>query len=189
MKVKIVSAKKLDELYTGRCGVIPVTIVGGKLYFQIGKYKSTSIKEFTDFGGGVKKGESALRGGFREFTEETKGIFSSINIDNALALVDANADPFPKKEYKFKNNMAIIFVPVSNKWIERSNQEFKSRGGHSEISELCWVDEKNFDLLVHEKLFSYDGYTFWYRIRSFLRQGWTNNFKNRLFEIIQKEMI
>jgi 8-oxo-dGTP pyrophosphatase MutT (NUDIX family) len=59
--------------------ILPVAIHNGKLYFLFGKENSLedSAKGFSDFGGGVDAGETALQTAMREGSEELTGFLGT----------------------------------------------------------------------------------------------------------------
>lgn len=134
---------------TCRGGVIPYTIVGGRVYFLLARHRESN--ELGDFGGGIKKNEFSLNGSFREYEEESNGIFSkyynsSNDFLDKLALVDGD-------------RMAVLFVPIDKNWLRNKNAqkaflENKKENGKkssNEISEVVWVDEERFKELVTRK--------------------------------------
>jgi hypothetical protein len=59
-------------------GILPTTLVNGKLYFLFGKEnKYADTSGFSDFGGGTEKGESYLDTAIREGGEELTGFLGS----------------------------------------------------------------------------------------------------------------
>ena len=59
-------------------GILPATIIKGKLYFLFGKEnKYADTPGFSDFGGGTEKGESYLETAIREGGEELTGFLGS----------------------------------------------------------------------------------------------------------------
>ena len=59
--------------------VLPVSLHEGKLYFLFGKEndKEDSAKGFSDFGGGIEKGESKMETAIREGAEEITGFLGN----------------------------------------------------------------------------------------------------------------
>jgi hypothetical protein len=133
---------------TSRGGVIPYTIINGKVHFLLARDHKT--RDLGDFGGGIKKNESCLGGSMREWVEESNGIFSISPDDilDKLAILDGT-------------KMVIIFVPIDKSWFKNAQKEFekKKKKNSNEISEIVWVDEDRFAMLVcglyrYEKLWS-----------------------------------
>ena len=61
--------------------LLPVAMHGKKLYFLFGKENllEDSAKGFSDFGGGIEKGEARLETAFREGSEEMSGFLGNAN--------------------------------------------------------------------------------------------------------------
>jgi len=59
--------------------ILPVALHKGKLYFLLGKENpmETYEKGFSDFGGGIEKGESTLEAALREGSEELSGFLGT----------------------------------------------------------------------------------------------------------------
>jgi hypothetical protein len=56
--------------------VLPIAKHNNKIYFLFGRESDEDeTPGFSDFGGGIKPGENTFSAAFREFTEETTGIF------------------------------------------------------------------------------------------------------------------
>lgn len=142
--------KCLSDIKTRRCGVIPYTLVlpknsteSSQLWFLLARHRLTG--ELGDFGGGIKKVEKTLVGGFRELQEESRGIFSEIyrspnDLEHCVTVIDNKAD------------MAEIFVPVGPEWFLIVDDKFKraisQKKGFDEMSELVWVSEETMNKLV-----------------------------------------
>ena len=57
---------------------LPATIYKNKLLFLFGKEsRNDETRGFSDFGGGIEKGENILEGALREFSEETSGFLGN----------------------------------------------------------------------------------------------------------------
>lgn len=173
----------LGDIKTRRCGIIPYTMIPAKganppkLLFLLARHSLT--KELGDHGGGIKKMEKALDGGFREFQEESRGIFSEIykspsDLSACMALID-------------RDDMAEIFVPVGPEWILTAPIKFHSaptgnqpiypmdfyRPQSDEISEVIWVTEDTLNDLVWGRSGCNPGmgdFIMWKRIRTFLQR-------------------
>lgn len=165
----------LSRQKTIRGGVIPYTIINGKVYFLLARHGET--RDLGDFGGGIKKHEFSLNGSLREYEEESNGIFSVSPNDllDALALVDGS-------------NMAIIFVLIDKTWFQKAQNEFQkskktAKKASNEISEVVWIDEDFFVRLVlsgarrgvKEKL--------WTRVQNFLKKTDVRKIPNALRDI------
>ena len=61
--------------------ILPVALHNGQLYFLFGKENQMedSAKGFSDFGGGVEKGETILETAYREGSEELSGFLGDAN--------------------------------------------------------------------------------------------------------------
>ena len=136
---------------------MPFTVYKGELWFLFARHKVS--RELGDWAGGIKKHETALSGGFREFREESKEIFTEITLNDCasqIALVDGV-------------NMATIFVPISYMWLDKASQKFKDAtsecSSSNEISEAVWISESKFYSLV--RLPAYRGDIMWRKIRKF----------------------
>lgn len=170
----------LADKRTSRCGIIPYIqmMVDGqeKLYFLLAKDRETG--EFGDFGGGVKKKETSLEGGVREFDEESRGIFRDIY---------KSVQDFANKPAAVNGTkMAIVFAPVPFEWAARTNLRAKfventtTKRINNEIADFLWIDEQTFVNLiskgsllprqVHKDLRPYvptQGLRLWKVVRSF----------------------
>ena len=106
-----------------RAGAIIYTHEGNKTYFCLGI--DTQSGNLTDFGGGVKKGETIVEGGLRELEEESEGIFGTINTDDILNTVTFHC-----------HNMAIMFIPLK---VDRNEmiRTFKTRVRVNPTPEVC----------------------------------------------------
>jgi hypothetical protein len=101
-----------------RAGVIPYTIINGDLWFLMGVDAKT--KDLSDFGGGRENRESIIDCAYREFIEETCGIFSGDvslkNLQESLVVPGLS--------------MMVFFVYVDgSKWFEMANDSFRQALG------------------------------------------------------------
>lgn len=175
-----IEAFKLANFKTQRAGVIPYFIdLNGNISFLLARH-STS-KELGDFGGGVRKNESALSAAFREFDEETLGIFSNL-YSNAASLEKCMA-------FTDRNLMSIIFAPVFDfrdvcskfdNALAAAKIAQPRKKSISEISEVLWVSKftfcelvQNYQTVGHEKI--------WKKVRGFLRRIKIDNFLENRF--------
>lgn len=158
----IVFARAISQ--TDRCGIIPYVYKKseGQMFFLLAHHSKT--RELGDFGGGRKKDESALSCCLREFMEESHGIFneeySTINdLQDKISLTDGS-------------KMTIIFVPVSEKWLNDAVTAFKKkRTKNDEIRDIRWVDRSTFfDLIRPRKSHSLGDkkYKMWKKVSNFL---------------------
>jgi 8-oxo-dGTP pyrophosphatase MutT (NUDIX family) len=169
-----ITGKYLSSTRTIRAGVIPYRFnpVTGELSFLLARHSSS--KELGDFGGGVRKNESALQAAFREFDEETLGVFSEFyskpeDLELCPAFIDGGS-------------MSVIFAPVPYDFdvYERfsdARMQNSSRAHHGahhkplrkalvEISEVVWASVTEFRRLIrkgehHKKIV--DGLPKWMR--------------------------
>lgn len=168
-KFPIVYAKTIDvrQIKTKRAGVIPYVNVNGNLHFLMGR--DTTSKDWTDFGGGVKLGETALSGAIREFKEETYRIFddevySPSNFENSMAVTD----------YKF---MTIFFIKIDEKWLYEANTRFYKVKKMNEVDRIVWIHENRFQKIIH-----YGEEKMWSKVRNFLC-----NVNSNLYYILKTE--
>jgi transposase len=156
----LVFGSQLADVRTDRCGVLPFTIINDKFYFLFPKHKST--QELCDFGGGIKKNETALSGGFREFLEESRNIFD-ITIDNLIHSI---------AWLNKKKTMALIFVHVDVSWYTNAGVKFHSvpsenlKKCSSEISDILWID-----MATLHSIISSDDETMWYKLKFFFKNN------------------
>lgn len=158
----------VENIKTRRAGVIPYTIVNNFVYFLLGT--DSNFGELTDFGGGVKKDETCIMGAFREFKEETNGIFDSCIYDynqfkNSLVFTD-----FRK--------MTLLFLKIDNTWLSKAVEKFHNNKHlatskySKEISELVWLHENKFKQTVNKNFEN----LMWNKIRCFIQQHHNDNF-------------
>jgi 8-oxo-dGTP pyrophosphatase MutT (NUDIX family) len=153
----IISASTLALIRTKRCGVLPYTRHNDKFWFMLGRHADT--QDLCDFGGGVKKDETALDAGLREFHEETRDIFTGFSFDvkNCASFINR------------QGTMAIIFLYIAEEWFYRAPTEFQKiiplYKKHREICDVVWVHEK----AMKNMLWGYKKSTdvVWSRIRVF----------------------
>lgn len=146
-----VSGAYLSTVKTLRSGAIIVTRgESGGWWFLLAKHPSGDLG---DFGGGVKKGETAMDAARRELEEETNGLSREMlpldfDFGAALGLVTTTTnrpDIFA---------MAILFFEVDSKWLHKAHPRFLELSetnrdrSTQEISDVVWVDEKSFEELV-----------------------------------------
>jgi len=164
---KFISPDDLEKLKSIRSSIIPFTIVNNSIWFLVGVDKNTG--EITDLGGGVKKNENNLIAGYREFNEETKGIFgciSDINLNKTVALIDYK---YKKVNEEKTYQMSTLFIPIDNSYtINTKNFStiIASEKHKNEIEELLWIKDSEFEQLLQNKHLKY---VLWQRIRSFYK--------------------
>lgn len=165
----ITTGSQLSNLKSLRGSVIPYFIrkSDGKIYFLFGiDWKTNDI---TCFGGGIKKTEYSLKGGIREFREETREIFNS-------EIYDINQKSCCVGLYT--KQMSVIFVPVKEEWHEKAVNMFMAsetrenylKKGYNEISRVVWIEYSDFLSLLHPK-----DRRMWGRIKKFYRKEFDGN--------------
>lgn len=147
-----------DRIHTERAGVIPYTLdKDGNIYFLFGvDYRSGDI---TDFGGSAKRLETAFQTAFREFQEESKGIFPEKlyifeSFPNATVLTD-------------KKKMTIVFIPIDTQWIKKATKSYYKKRKESKYNELYnirWVCKQDFLKMLED----HDG-RMWFKVKDFLK--------------------
>jgi len=160
----------LSAVKTERAGVIPYTIINNKVFFLLAKHKFSG--DLGDFGGGVKKEETSLKGAIREYYEESGSIFinEKADYDHSLALLD--------------NKMAILFLYIQKEWYGKAEKVFAKqkkaetmypscRQGTDEISDILWVSESQFVNLVKypkSRRYQSDNLKLWKLIVNFFKK-------------------
>lgn len=141
--VKIDYIKNVDwtKQRQQRAGVIVYREIDGRLIFCMGA--DTSSDNITDFGGGVKQRDrNSVRGGLREFLEETLGVFGSFTEDqvqNCLVV--------------YSEVMMIMFLHLDFN-IETTTALFEDRlrrARHPEIKKLVWMSKARFFSSIDER--------------------------------------
>ena len=144
-----VTGSRLASFRTIRAGVIPYRVdpLTGDLSFLLARHGSS--KELGDFGGGVRKNESALQAAFREFAEETLGVFSDFySQPEDLGLCPTFVDG---------RSMSVIFAPVPFDFdVEKHFGEARKKNHSSsvqrkafvEISDVVWTSNGEFRKLI-----------------------------------------
>ena len=160
----------LKEIKSIRSSVILYTIINNNIWFLLGIDKKTG--EITDLGGGIKKHENNLVAGYREFNEETNGIFkdvtNSINLDNTVALINYKQRHGVDSNMK-KYLMSVLFIPVDGSFTIKSRQfknEVNNNGDacNDEIKDLVWIKDVEFIDLINR---THCRYNLWSRIANF----------------------
>lgn len=100
--------------------ILPVSIHNGKLYFLFGKENELekSAQGFSDFGGGMEKGETAFDTACREGAEELTGFLGS---SNNIRKFIRNGGGYLKLGDPTKYNIHIIRMDYDEKLIEYYN--------------------------------------------------------------------
>lgn len=141
-KVKDINFKKYKPI---RAGVLVYSKINNAIYFCFGE--DVKYKELTDFGGGVKYiklKENAFFGAWREYVEESLGVFKDISIDklwNSIAV--------------YSETMMIILCKTESPQI-LTKKEFKSKVDiqkSPEVSKIVWLrPNKIFNANVYLKV-------------------------------------
>jgi len=169
---------QLIEHCSIRSAIVPYTIAENsdgicELWFFFGI--DTASKDLTDFGGGVKRHENVITGGYRELNEETKGIFKNvIKIEDLERSVGATIK-------SRANQMSVLFVPIGREWIKKASVLFEeakiNTSDCNEIFRVEPINENSFLQLIH----SSDS-IMWKNIRRFYSMIYTDRFRNRLYD-------
>jgi hypothetical protein len=177
--MSLLPASKLSKVKTYRASVLPYTVLYDdddipKIYYLIARDKISG--EWNDFGGGVKKNETVLEAGYREFQEESRNIFVSMYPSpNSLSMSAAILDI---KSYK----ASVIFLPVKSDRITTTakvfndqglRDQYKAKRHYNEIDIVEWISEDVFWGLVQGKL--YKSSRMWNRCRDFYNQWYTKD--------------
>lgn len=162
----ITTARQVAEMHITRSGVLPYTIMDGEIYFLFGV--DSKYNQLTDFGGGVKKTETLVTGGYREFQEESHSIFSKYikpqSILDCVTLLD--------------DQMAIIFLPIRNSWYYKAAQAFsKKKHKLSENASVVWV---NVRLLMEHYV---KQPIVWEKVSTFLKENFTDDARENLVKV------
>lgn len=160
----ITAGISLSAVKTHRAGVIPYTSINGKMHFLLAKDRS--FGELTDFGGGVKGEETALKGALREYSEESNYIFENekADLDNSVAITDGK--------------MAILFLHIDSSWYYKASRVFAEKKvtegepALQEVSEILWVtEERLINLIKFQKTTRFNRHSqhprLWKRISNF----------------------
>lgn len=134
-------------------GILPYAIHNDKLYFLLGRENPGSDPKknnlFSDFGGGTEKNETPEQTAFREFTEETMGIYEHLDItldekqsyNNGLYYQYMVKIPYSEAEPRTYNSMMSMLSKCRRK--KRYKNGFNSliptcNTGLAEKTEIKW---------------------------------------------------
>lgn len=137
-----------------RAGAIIYTKYHGITYFCLGI--DTESGNLTDFGGGVKKGESIIEGGLRELEEESQGVFGHMVPDDIENTVTFHS-----------YNMAITFIPLEvnpRSVTEMFKQKIKNKE-NPEVCDITWLNTEEFLESIHGR-----GKKLYIRVRKLLNK-------------------
>lgn len=154
-----------------RCGILPYIILNEKYYICFGKDHKSG--DYTDFGGGVHKGEEPLQCAIREFSEESRGVFGKISIEDLQGCT-----------CMYNKKMLIVIINIFAKsnlgspldLIKNSLSDFRSMSyipedhrsdpKYNEIKAISWISEDIIKDVFIDNGYSIKVYT---RVRKFLR--------------------
>ena len=174
----LIPGAQLAIIKTIRAAVVPYTVkkdANGlpRIFFMFAIDKKTG--DITDFGGGVKKYESSLVAGLREFREESNEIFDDLYDINDMYLSFALVG---KKR-------SALFIPVHEKWFDIAPRIFENKkrltskknrkSSHDEVSKVFWMGEDSFMNIISGK-----DKSMWAVIKNFYRNGYTPDVGNVL---------
>lgn len=138
-----------------RAGVIPYTIAFNRVYFLMGVDRGTH--ELTDFGGGIKNGESPVQAALRELGEETCGLFGEHITVSHLERSKCVAN--------YKSNAFIYFARVSVKWLYIAEEQFSKIPCKTEVVGVKWLTDEEFKHVIFNK----QSQVLWKRVQNILR--------------------
>jgi len=121
-----------------RSGAIIYTRNNDKTYFCLGI--DTQSGNITDFGGGVKKGETIVLGGLRELEEESQGVFGNIDPSEIRDTITFHS-----------YNMAIMFIPLDVD-MDQITKNFRSKikgKTNPEVCDIVWLDTQELLESIH----------------------------------------
>ena len=121
-----------------RAGAIIYTQEGDQTYFCLGV--DTQSGNITDFGGGVKKGETIIEGGLRELHEESLGIFGDLEVGNVLENITYHCF-----------NMAIMFIKldISRDKVTAEFKELVKNRENPEVCDIVWLSKDELLESIH----------------------------------------
>lgn len=168
----LVNGSDLNKDYSitnKRSGVIVYAVKDGRLHFLLGVDKRT--REYTDFGGGCKNNETLLQGAWREFQEESCGVFSMFSqncLDTSIAVCNSASNS------KLQPNSAIFFLEAPSVLLDIAPPMFtyiRKDILHEKANKKCleniaiqWVDDDDFQHMA----FNSSCKLMWSRIQRFL---------------------
>ena len=151
-----------------RAGLIPFTIridecTGNPtLYYLVAIDRKT--REYADFGGGCKRGETFVDGALREFNEESCEIFNNVITKEDLLKSVVITD--------ITRSNAIFFVQIKEWWLYNAERKFKENQEHdffnrkkyNENIGIKWLSEDNFNKVSFNKTST----NMWRKLQHFL---------------------
>lgn len=176
----LVNGSDLKDTYkikNKRAGVIVYTFYEGRLYFLLAVDRRT--REYTDFGGGCKNNEDLLQGAWREFQEESCGVFSILSqkcLDTSFAVVSNERDVaifFVEAPTALLDIAPPLFKHAQTK-IDPTHKstsfeivEAKSKNMCRENISIEWIDDEDFYNIAFNK----ECRLMWTRIQRFLMKN------------------
>lgn len=142
--------------------ILPVAFHKGKLYFLFGKENEmkNSSSGFSDFGGGVEKGESIMETAFREGSEELCGF-----LGNSLAikkLLKNGTYTLTHNDYhvhiflmEYDINLPIYFTNNHRFLWERMDKNILNNSKYFEKQEIRWfsIEDMNRNILLFRNFY------------------------------------
>jgi len=155
---------------TRRSGIIPYTKINEEIFFLLSRH--TDTKEYGDFGGGVRKDETALDAGLREFHEESSNVFLDLELTTEKLLTCVTL-------HDKHTDAVIIFLYIDADWMTRSCDNFNwKHNPNSEVSSIMWFNESEFHQLIFNTRPRKE--IMWSRIRLFFQRVYTPDFMDTL---------
>jgi hypothetical protein len=175
-------------------GILPTTLVNGKLYFLFGKEnKYADTPGFSDFGGGTEKGESYLATAIREGGEELTGFLGSdqdlkkMMLSRGTFNIDYKPSNYRMHILPFKYDTALPHYYNNNqKFLQkRLDPEVIKKSKIFEKAEIRWICEDDLnkmrnqfrsyfqniiDLIIANK----------YKIKQFIEKKMPNNLGKKM---------
>jgi 8-oxo-dGTP pyrophosphatase MutT (NUDIX family) len=179
-------AKNLYTLHSKRASVVPYTFIAddtGKfeLWVLLGVHASSG--EITDLGGGVKRSESDIEAAYREFMEESNGVFSQevksvTDLEKCVSISRLRDEKVigPLKTKVYVEGVTSIFLPLNSPYMYTIISDFdKVKKDDDEIRSLMWVRGKDILQPTSKK------YKMWSFIRKFYYEALTPELLDMLF--------
>lgn len=161
LRTKRSSARKSrKKTFPPGSSVLPVSIAdSGKLVFLFGKEceKEDSAHGFSDFGGGVEKGESILDTAIREGAEELTGFLG--NPEQLRASIELRGGFYPLKKgnyhahlfYQPYNHQLPLFYNFNHQFLwDRMDQTLLNRTKLFEKIRIEWFTVQDMKERIHE---------------------------------------
>jgi hypothetical protein len=161
MLVKGSDLNNTRQIKNKRAGVIVYTFFEGRLYFLLGVDRRT--REYTDFGGGCKNNETLTQGAWREFQEESCGVFSILDRDCLNSSIAVTSE---------ERDVAIFFIEAPTALLDiapplfnhvQNGNVLKARKCMENIA-IEWVEDEDFAKMAFDR----GCHMMWSRIQKFL---------------------